>query len=152
MCWYSGENGKVYISMAVSSGGFSQLHHLRSVPLCFKSVSRTLGWLEGRFRAGLSPWLNFVQWIFYASWLRNLEGTEQESSSFFLNILFRLLNYVVGQHTKWEGNKRYFPSFPNLSYQLFLLRASVLLNRVKRNQQICVEVTHNFSSSWCNTV
>lgn len=58
MFWYSGVNGKVPMSMAVSSGGFSQLSHLRYVPLCIKSVSRTnlfLGWIEGRFRAGLSP-------------------------------------------------------------------------------------------------
>lgn len=74
-----------------------------------------------------------------------------ESSSFFLKILFRLMSCVVGQHTKWEENKTYFSSFPNLSQHLSLLRASMLFNRAKRNQQSCVEVTQNLSSSWCNT-
>lgn len=76
-----------------------------------------------------------LNWIFYNTSSLPL-GSEirrhrAESSSFFLKILFRLLNYVVGQHTKWEGNKKYFSPFPNLSQQLSLLRVSVLFSRAK---------------------
>lgn len=145
-CQLSAENGKVHITVAISSHGASHLSHLRSCPtvhqICFQDTEPA----EGQSQS-LPFFQTEVSVMHLLSFLAQKSEVIEQTPSFFLKILFRPMSCAMGLHTKGREVRNILSSFPNLSQQIALLRVSTLLNRARGNQQRCVEVIHNLSSN-----